>query len=280
MAGRLQSLRMSFPARSLVGVVVLAGMGVLAYGAAFPNSHNIAEFTCYLLIALLVSQLKVELPEITDTMSVNFLFVLIGILELSFSETVMLGSVAVLMQSFQFHRDRPRPIRVSFNICASACSIALAYAVFHLQRFHGTVQNQPLLLLLAASTYFLANTGSVALGTALIERKSIRQIWVQCYSWAFPYYLVGAAIAGLINWLNHSYQWEASLLVFRWFTCCTAPTASISAKSRTRSCTWKRWRISICAPSRRWLWPSKPKTIPPTITCSGYGFMPSKWLRK
>jgi len=39
------------------------------------------KFACYLLAALLASSLKVTLPGIDGTLSVNFLFTLLGILE-------------------------------------------------------------------------------------------------------------------------------------------------------------------------------------------------------
>jgi hypothetical protein len=41
--------------------------------------------------------------------------------------------------------------------------------------------------LFAASVYFLANTGLVATASAVLERKSLQKIWVDCYSWSFPY---------------------------------------------------------------------------------------------
>ena len=68
-------------AKLLISLVVAAGTGVLLYGAIHPTSKNIAQFICYLLIAILASRLKVNLPGITGTMSVNFLFILLGILE-------------------------------------------------------------------------------------------------------------------------------------------------------------------------------------------------------
>jgi len=79
-------------AKLLISLVVAAGTGVLLYGAIHPTSKNIAQFICYLLIAILASRLKVNLPGITGTMSVNFLFILLGILELSFTETLVLGT--------------------------------------------------------------------------------------------------------------------------------------------------------------------------------------------
>ena len=41
----------------------------------------------------------------------------------------------------------------------------------------------------------------------------MRSILVDCYFWSFPYYLVGAGIAGAIAWLNHTFNWETSLLL-------------------------------------------------------------------
>jgi diguanylate cyclase (GGDEF)-like protein/putative nucleotidyltransferase with HDIG domain len=198
-------------AKVFIGIMALAGTCVLAYGAINPTSKNIAQFICYLLIAILAARLKVRLPGITGTMSVNFLFILLGILELGFAETLVLGTAAILVQCF--YRDRPSPIQVTFNLSASAISIAVAFAVYHLAISGAQVRSHPLLLGLAAITYFIANTGSIAAVIALTEEKSIKRIWVECYFWSFPYYLVGAAFAGMIGWFNREFGWETSLLI-------------------------------------------------------------------
>src|ERR1700704_3231380 len=189
----------------------LAGTCVLGYGALNPTSRNIAQFICYLLIAILAARLKVRLPGITGTMSVNFLFILLGILELGFAETLALATAAILVQCF--YKDRPSPLQVTFNLSASAVSIAAAYNVYHLAISAAQVKSHPLLLGLAAVTYFAANTGSIAAVIALTEHKSIRNLWVECYFWSFPYYLVGAAFAGMIGWFNREFGWETSLLI-------------------------------------------------------------------
>jgi hypothetical protein len=41
-------------------------------------SRDPLKFLCYLVIALVASRLKVNLPGITGTMSVNFLFLPLG----------------------------------------------------------------------------------------------------------------------------------------------------------------------------------------------------------
>jgi diguanylate cyclase (GGDEF)-like protein/putative nucleotidyltransferase with HDIG domain len=194
-----------------IGLVVALGTSVLLYGAIHQSSKNIAEFICYLGIAVLASRMKVNLPGITGTMSVNFLFVLLGILELSFSETLILGCVSILVQSL--YPDRPNAIQVTFNVCAGALSTALSYVVYHHPLSNQLVDSRPLLLGVAACTYFVANTGSIATVISLTEGKQLKKILVECYFWSFPYYLVGAGIAGVIGWFNQTFNWETSLLL-------------------------------------------------------------------
>src|SRR5438309_303292 len=203
--------KISVPAKLFITLVVMAGLGTLVYGGIHQSSKNIAEFICYLGIAILASRLKVNLPGITGTLSVNFLFILIGVLELSFSETLILGAVSMVAQCL--FPDRPSSIQVTFNVCAGSISTALAYLVYHDRVTNLMIGNHPLLLGVAATVYFIANAGSIAAIISLTERRPLRKILVDCYFWSFPYYLVGAGIAGAIAWLNHTFNWETSLLL-------------------------------------------------------------------
>src|ERR1700726_162990 len=86
-------------AKAFIGLVVLAGTACLLQGAIHQSSKNIAEFICYLGIAILASRLRVTLPGITGTLSVSFLFILVGIAELGYAEAMTLGAVAMIAQS-------------------------------------------------------------------------------------------------------------------------------------------------------------------------------------
>jgi diguanylate cyclase (GGDEF)-like protein/putative nucleotidyltransferase with HDIG domain len=212
LAGQRQSWRdLTSSAQAFSGLVIVLGTAVLLYGAIHQSSKNIAEFICYLGIAVLASRLKVNLPGITGTMSVNFLFILLGILQLSVSETLVLGCASILVQCL--YPDRPSAIQVTFNICASAVSTALAYGAYDLALSKALVTSRALALGIAASIYFVANTGSIATVISFTEGKSLRKILVECYFWSFPYYLVGAGIAGAIGWFDDAFNWETSLLV-------------------------------------------------------------------
>jgi diguanylate cyclase (GGDEF)-like protein/putative nucleotidyltransferase with HDIG domain len=197
-------------AKLFISLIVVAGTATLIYGGIHQSSNNIAEFICYLGIAILASRLKVSLPGITGTLSVNFLFILIGVLELSLTETLILGAVAMLAQCI--YPDRPNAVQVSFNVCAGTVSTALTYWVYHLP-VANRLLGGPLLLGVAATVYFIANAGSIATVICLTERRPLSRILVDCYFWSFPYYLVGAGIAGGIAWLNHKFNWETSLLM-------------------------------------------------------------------
>jgi diguanylate cyclase (GGDEF)-like protein/putative nucleotidyltransferase with HDIG domain len=197
-------------AKAFVGLVIAAGMASLVGAAIHQSSNNIAEFICYLCIAVLASRLRVILPGITGTMSVNFLFILVGIAELSYAEALTLGAVSMLAQSL--YPARPTSIQLTFNVCAGALSTALAYFVYHNTLANEYIVSRPLILCLAATTYFIVNAGSIAAVISFSEGKPLRQILVDCYFWSFPYYLLGAGIAGVIGWFNRQFNWETSLL--------------------------------------------------------------------
>jgi diguanylate cyclase (GGDEF)-like protein/putative nucleotidyltransferase with HDIG domain len=197
-------------AKAFIGLVIAAGMASLLQAAIHQSSKNIAEFICYLGIAILASRLRVTLPGITGTLSVNFLFILVAVAELSYSEALTLGAVSMLAQSI--HPSRPSAIQLTFNVCAGSVSTALAYVVYHSALANEIIENRPLVLCLAASTYFIVNAGSIAVVISVSDGKPLRQILVDCYFWSFPYYLVGAGIAGVIGWFNHRFNWESSLL--------------------------------------------------------------------
>src|SRR5215472_4850097 len=202
---------MSRQARLFIGLVGLLGSGVVLYGALTWKIDDLPRFLAYLLTALLASQLKVGLPEVTGTMSVNFLFILIGIAELNFSETLILGCSAILAQCIMQHFRWPKAEHLLFNVSSAALSTGLAYYAYH-GPLHTRLHSPSLLLMLSACVYFVSNSLPVATIISLTENKSVRKVWASCYFWSFPYYLAGAAVAGMVSWLNERTGWQSTLL--------------------------------------------------------------------
>ena len=81
-------------AKAFVGITVSLGIVVLGYSLWHWQSQDLMRFACYAAVAILASGLKVQLPGIDGTMSVNFLFILLGVLELSLPETLVIGCTA------------------------------------------------------------------------------------------------------------------------------------------------------------------------------------------
>jgi len=198
-------------AKVFIGFVSLSGLTTLAIGLAHWECPDPIRYISYLFVAILASCLKVSLPGITGTMSVNFLFVLIGISELSFSETLVMGCCATLMQCFWRAKVPPKAVQILFNISNMATATGVCYFAFHglLSAKHTSL---PGLLASTALTFFVMNTVPVATVISLTEGKRIKNTWQECYFWSFPYYLVGAAIAGSISSLNSVIGWQTSLL--------------------------------------------------------------------
>src|ERR1700682_2158760 len=99
-----------------IAVMALVALGSFVLAFTHWNLSEPVKFICYLIAALLASSLKVSLPGIEGTLSVNFIFTLIGILELSLPETLLIGVVSTLAQFYWRPARRVKPIQLIFNV--------------------------------------------------------------------------------------------------------------------------------------------------------------------
>lgn len=203
------------PKRAIVFVAVSAALGSMALSNLLHHwqSYDLLKFGCYLMIAMLAATMKVKLPGIDSTMSVHFLFILLGVLELSPPETMVIGCAAAALQSFWKAQQRPDPIKVLFNVLGmTANAIWVTEYVYH--RIAGPLHGRmPLILFAIASSYFLLNTLPLSLVIGLSQKSRIRDIWSATYFWTFPYYLFGAALAGMISFCDRYVGWVNALLI-------------------------------------------------------------------
>ena len=198
---------------SFLAIQILLGMSAVSYAFRYWRSDDPLRFACYLFVALGASVFKVRLPGIEATMSANFLFILVGIMDLSPAETILMGSLGGLIQSLWQSRPRPKPIQLIFNFSNIAISIVAAEFVYHNRYAQAIGLKWPLLLAAASTTYFTVNTMSVSGVIALSQRRNPVRVWKECYLWSFPYYLLGALIAGVVSTINHSLGWQVAVLI-------------------------------------------------------------------
>ncbi len=200
-------------ARALIDGTVLIGFAIFAFGFWHWQHSDPTRFLGYLLLALLASGLKVNLPGITSTMSLICVFVMIAILELNLPETLFMSCAGTLMQCYWHAKMRPRPVQVLFSVASMTTAVAASYLVYHSALAEVLGHNLPLMLLAAGSTFFLTNTVPVAWVISLTENRPLRKVWSECYLWSFPYYLVAAAVAGIVSICNRQIGWQTWLLV-------------------------------------------------------------------
>jgi diguanylate cyclase (GGDEF)-like protein/putative nucleotidyltransferase with HDIG domain len=204
---------MSIQARAFITSFVLAGAAVLGYAAWEFHPRNLIKFLVYLVIAILASGMKVRLPGILGTLAVNDTLIMLCVIELSLPEVAVIAMAAALMQCYWKALTRPKPVQAAFNVSALMLPTLAAYAIYHHSIGHPSPLTQAFLLLAAGSTYFVMNTVPVSLVISLTEHKQVHKIWRECYFWSFPYYLVGAAVAGGISTLNTGLGWVSSVLI-------------------------------------------------------------------
>src|SRR5277367_3421926 len=106
----------SIGARMFIAGMSLAGAACLTFALWHWQSNDPLKFVCYLAAVILASSLKVSLPGIEGTLSVNFLFTLIGILEMSLPETLLLGLVSTLAQFYWRPARRLKAVQLVFNL--------------------------------------------------------------------------------------------------------------------------------------------------------------------
>src|SRR6266436_399705 len=75
--------------------------------------------------------------------------------------------------------------------------------------------NSAVALVLLAGTFYLSmNTALVSIVVGLTEQQPIKQVCQRCYEWAFPYFVFGIVVTGLISGsFSTTTAWRSSLQV-------------------------------------------------------------------
>ncbi|HZZ15712.1 MAG TPA: hypothetical protein VFE08_07110, partial [Candidatus Sulfotelmatobacter sp.] len=182
---------MSWP-RHIGARVYIAGMALAACAclvlAFFQwQSTDPVKFVCYMGAALLASSFKVSLPGIEGTLSMNFLFTLIGILEMSLPETLLIGLVSTLAQFYWKPARRLKLVQLTFNLSQVTVCGAAAYGAYKVVSIYFLHAPGPLALLAAAITHFIVGTAAMSTIIGLTEEKPVKKVWSESYLWLFPY---------------------------------------------------------------------------------------------
>src|SRR5437870_13624624 len=117
--------------------VIATGAAVLSGALATWSSPKILPFALYLLLAVLASLVKLRLPGMEGTYSLNFLFLLFGVLHFSLAETVIAGCVGALVQSVCNAKHGPSSMQILFNMANLTISVGVCFMAVRLAVFSG-----------------------------------------------------------------------------------------------------------------------------------------------
>jgi diguanylate cyclase (GGDEF)-like protein/putative nucleotidyltransferase with HDIG domain len=210
----MDQARQSLPSRAqaCVTVVILLGLAALGYSAVTWDSTDLIRFGGFLFIGVISAGARFSIPGAPMTLSLAFLFAIVGILQLSPSEAVVLSSVVALAQSVWAESKRPPLLQAIFNMSAFAVGTAVAVKVYHLSAFVGLDGEQMLRLLAAVCALFLCHTLPITFAIAMAEEVPVFATWRECYLWSLPYYAGGGAIAQVGSYTIAVFGWATVLL--------------------------------------------------------------------
>jgi diguanylate cyclase (GGDEF)-like protein/putative nucleotidyltransferase with HDIG domain len=200
----------SMSIRTAVFVLVLAGLGLLLL-ATMGFRWHVSEpqrFFAYLSMAVLCSLVQVKRSGFGTTFSVSMPFVLISIVQLSLGEAVVVGCCAALVQGVW-----ARAKLVDTILAVGLLATVIATADFVDQSLlPRSLHNPTVRLFVVALALFVANTFPAAIAARLSDQKRLSQRWKESFFWSFPYYVIAAAVAGVLHLASTSASWELELL--------------------------------------------------------------------
>jgi hypothetical protein len=195
-------------------VALIAFSGVLIMGDAALQARSMpsVRFGVFLLVACLAARLKIKLPGVTGTMSVNLPFILVAAGEMNSAEALAVGFISTFVQCLP-NGKKLNLAQMAFNCGAITLAVAAVRFIFASPAVASAISSPSLRLALAAAGYALANTIPVAIVIGLTESASILRTWLEMLQLSFPYLVASAGIGGVALTLAHGIGWQVPLAV-------------------------------------------------------------------
>jgi hypothetical protein len=188
--------KFSLITKSFIAAVVVTGAAVLVNGLLHWKSSKPLELLALMVMTLIASRLKVKLPGINGTMSVNVPYLLIVAVRLNAGEALLIAALASLVQSIPSVKNRASFVQALFSSAAITNSVAAAMLAFLSASAHGLLI--PLSVTGAGAAFFLANTLQIAMVLWLAEGKNPFAAWQEMARLSVPYYVLSTGVAAVV----------------------------------------------------------------------------------
>ena len=236
----------SISARTFVALIVISGLLLLGDAVLNVKQAPTAKFLAFLLVACVAARLKIKLPGVTGTMSVNLPFILVAAAEMKTAEALAIGFISTFIQCLPKGK-KFNWVQTAFNCSTITLAVAATRLIFEAPSLASVVGSPSLRLAVAAAGYALINTVPVAIVIGLTEAVSVLRTWLEVLQLSFPYLVASAGIAGLTLTLTQEIGWQVPLAVLpimagifvsyrRYFSAtATSKTATMRVESRNRA---------------------------------------------
>jgi diguanylate cyclase (GGDEF)-like protein/putative nucleotidyltransferase with HDIG domain len=200
-------------ARLFIAVIGLAGLAGMAVTFQGWTPEPQPRFIVYLLLGLATAGMKVVFPGVQGNISLSFVLIMLGLVELTPPETMFLAVASAAAQTCWNAKGKGRVklVYLFFNTASTALTVLISGWVYHAPWFRNVPASDLLRLTLAGVAYFATINALVATVIALTERQSVRTVVRSVCDWLFFFYLVGVSVAEIIHTATQRLGWAFSL---------------------------------------------------------------------
>lgn len=203
----------SFSARMFVAFIAISGL--LVFGDVVLNARAVltGRFISFLLVACLAARLKIKLPGLTGTMSVNLPFILLAAAEMSLAEALVVGLISTFVQCLPRDKQKINLVQVAFNCSTILLAVTATKLIYASPAVAAMVPSAHLRLAVAAVGYSLVNSVPIAIVIGLTEAVSALKTWIEIVQLSFAYLVASAGVAGLALTITPEIAWQVPLAV-------------------------------------------------------------------
>jgi diguanylate cyclase (GGDEF)-like protein/putative nucleotidyltransferase with HDIG domain len=203
-------------ARAYWLAIVVSGFALASWVVSGwrPELQSLPRLGLYILAALATSGFKVRLPGIFSTLSMNYVFIIAGLIDLHLAGGILICTASVLGQTFYKFKERPQWIHIIFNmanlwLAAASADFCFAHPTLQAVDPYGVYA-----IVGASLAYFTVNTVLLSCIIGLTTNRPALEVWKESYLWTSPQYLVGGVIATCFHQLITRMGWAGVLFTF------------------------------------------------------------------
>jgi diguanylate cyclase (GGDEF)-like protein/putative nucleotidyltransferase with HDIG domain len=198
--------------RLFLALFITLAAVVLGNAAIFWHSTDLIKFAAFLAISLMTAGARVRVPGVAGPLPLSFLFVLVGLVELTPSETILLACGVALVQCYWNQSQRPPITLAVFQVAVTIVAAGAAERDYHTAWFEFSNIDTSYRLAAAALALFLLMTAPIAKLTAMAKRQRFAAGWLGTSFWSLPHYMAGAGVGLAVSNAARYIGWPTVLL--------------------------------------------------------------------